>query len=116
VARLAVRSAMGLHYTAALGKHGFDVMNATRKERMRSRDEIRRNERTVNAGEADDAQLRFIGEIPTARARPGCVPAAGQLRWPRVPPGGRADLASCAQLLGASSESGIVGKLGKAGA
>jgi hypothetical protein len=32
---------------------------------MSSRDEIRKNERTVDAGDADDARVRFIGEIRT---------------------------------------------------
>ena len=40
---------------------------------MSNRDEIRRNERTVDAGEAKDAWVRFIGEIRTPwRDRDAC--------------------------------------------
>jgi tRNA-Thr(GGU) m(6)t(6)A37 methyltransferase TsaA len=40
---------------------------------MSNRDDIRRNERTVDAGEAKDAWVRFIGEIRTPwRDRDAC--------------------------------------------
>ena len=44
---------------------------------MSSRDEIRRGERTVDAGAADDAQVRFIGEIRTPWSDRDACPRQG---------------------------------------
>ena len=49
---------------------------------MSNRDEIRRNERTVDAGEADDAWVRFIGEIRTPWPDRDACPRQGSYDGP----------------------------------
>lgn len=49
---------------------------------MSSRDEIRRNERAVDPGEARDAQLRFIGEIRTPWPNRDVCPRQGSFDGP----------------------------------
>ena len=49
---------------------------------MANRDEIRRGERTVDVGEADDAQLRFIGEIRTPWPDRDACPRQGSYDGP----------------------------------
>jgi tRNA-Thr(GGU) m(6)t(6)A37 methyltransferase TsaA len=47
-----------------------------------NRDEIRRGERTVDAGEANDAELRFIGEIRTPWPDRDACPRQGSYDGP----------------------------------
>jgi tRNA-Thr(GGU) m(6)t(6)A37 methyltransferase TsaA len=49
---------------------------------MSNRDEIRRNERTVDAGVANDAQIRFIGEIRTPWTDRDACPRQGSYDGP----------------------------------
>jgi len=49
---------------------------------MSSRDEIRRGERTVDAGAADDARVRFIGEIRTPWPDRDACPRQGSYDGP----------------------------------
>ena len=49
---------------------------------MSSRDEIRQGERTIDAGEADDARVRFIGEIRTPWPDRDACPRQGSYDGP----------------------------------